>query len=152
MTRHHPDLGSASDWLNQISHAARSIGSTTQIWVMTHHQYGISAFVSQTSFGGETSGSVVKCRLFSQAIENSKRISSHPLSSLGGQNKDTSAASQTLPTVIRSRLRCRPHIVVRLGTSLDPSAYAICFWWSCAEEFWGRDWTGNPLLEGGSRK
>ena len=152
MTRHHPDLGSASDWLNQISHAARPIGSTTQIWVMTHHQYGISAFVSQTSFGGETSGSVVKCRLFSQAIENSKRISSHPLSSLGGQNKDTSAASQTLPTVIRSRLRCRPHIVVRLGTSLDPSAYAICFWWSCAEELWGRDWTGNPLLEGGSRK
>ena len=30
-------------------------------------QYGISALVSQTSFGGETSGSVVKCRLFSQA-------------------------------------------------------------------------------------
>ena len=109
---------------------------TTQIWVMTHHQYGISAFVSQTSFGGETT----------QAIENSKRISSHPLSSLGAQNKDTSAAPQTLLTVIRSRLRCRPHIVVRLGTNLDPSAYAICFWWSCAEEFWGRDWTGNPLL------
>ena len=152
MTRHHPDLGSASDWLNQISHAARPIGSTPQIWVMTHHQYGISAFVSQTSFGGETSGSVVKCRLFSQATENSKRISSHLLSSLGAQNKDTSAASQTLPTVIRSSLRCRRHIVVRLETNLDPSAYAICFWWSCAEEFWGRDWTGNPLLEGGSRK
>ena len=122
------------------------------VGIETRCQYGISAFVSQTSFGGETSGSVVKCRLFSQAIENSKRFSSHPLSSLGAQNKDTSAASQTLPTVIRSRLRCRPHIVVRLGTSLDPSAYAICFWWSCAEEFWGRDWTGNPLLEGGSRK
>ena len=125
MTRHHPDLGSASDWLNQISHAARPIRSTTQIWVMTHHQYGISAFVSQTSFGGETSGSVIKCRLFSQAIENSKRISSHPFSSLGAQNKDTSAASQTLLTVIRSRLRCRPHIVVRLGTNLDPSAYEV---------------------------
>ena len=35
---------------------------------MTRHQYGISALVSQTSFGGETSGSVAKCRLFSQAI------------------------------------------------------------------------------------
>ena len=34
---------------------------------MTRHQYGISALVSQTSFGGETSGNVVKCRLFSQA-------------------------------------------------------------------------------------
>ena len=34
---------------------------------MTCHQYGISALVSQTSFSGETSGSVTKCRLFSQA-------------------------------------------------------------------------------------
>ena len=31
MTRHYPDLGIASDWLNQISHAARPIRSTTQI-------------------------------------------------------------------------------------------------------------------------
>ena len=61
MTPHYPDLGSASDWLNQISHAARPIRSTIQIWVVTRHQYGISAVVSQTSFGGET-----KCRLFSQ--------------------------------------------------------------------------------------
>ena len=30
------------------------------------HQYGISALVSQTSFGGKTIGSVAKCRLFSQ--------------------------------------------------------------------------------------
>ena len=67
MTRHYPDLGSASDWLNQISHAARPIRSTTQIWVVTRHQYGISALVSQTSFGGETSGSVAQSGLFSQA-------------------------------------------------------------------------------------
>ena len=61
------DLGSACDWLNQISHTARPIRSTTQIWLVTHHQYGISALVSQTSFGGETSDSVAKCRLFSPA-------------------------------------------------------------------------------------
>ena len=69
MTRHYPDLGSASDWLNQISHAARPIRSTNQIWVVTRQQCGISALVSnsQTSFGGETRGSVAKCRLFSQA-------------------------------------------------------------------------------------
>ena len=67
MTRHYPHLGSASDWLNQISHAARPIRSPTKIWVVTLHQCGISALVSQTSFGGETSGSVAKCRLFSQA-------------------------------------------------------------------------------------
>ena len=56
MTRHYPDLGSASDWFNQISLAARPIRSTTQILVVTRHQYGISALVSQTSLGGETSG------------------------------------------------------------------------------------------------
>ena len=67
MTAHYPDLGCASDWLNQISHTAQPIRSTTQIWVVMCHQYGISALVSQTSFGGETSGSVAKCQLFSQA-------------------------------------------------------------------------------------
>ena len=67
MTRHYPDLGNASDWLNQISHAARPIRNTTQIWEVTSHQYGITALFSQTSFGGETSGSVAKCRLFSRA-------------------------------------------------------------------------------------
>ena len=67
MTRHYRDVGSASDWLNQISHAAWPIRSTTQICVVTRHQYGISAHVSQTSLCGETSGSVAKCRLFSQA-------------------------------------------------------------------------------------
>ena len=39
---------------------------------MMHHQYGISALFSQMSFGRETSGSVAKCGLFSQAIEKSK--------------------------------------------------------------------------------
>ena len=67
MTRQYPDLGSASDWLKLISHAARPIRSTTQFWVEARNQYGISALVSQTSFGGKTSGSVAKCRLFSQA-------------------------------------------------------------------------------------
>ena len=38
------------------------IRSTTQIGLVTRHQYEISAFVSQTSSGG-----VAKCQLFSQA-------------------------------------------------------------------------------------
>ena len=42
------------------------IRSSTQIWVVTRHQYGISTLVFQTSFGEETIGSVAKCRL--QAI------------------------------------------------------------------------------------
>ena len=66
MTRHYSDLGSASDWLKQISHAAQPIRSTTQIWGEMRHQYGISALVSQTSFRGQISGGVAKCRLFSQ--------------------------------------------------------------------------------------
>ena len=64
------DLGSASDWLKQISQVAQHdqyIRRTTQIWVVMRHQYEISALVSQMSICGETSGGVTKCRLFSQA-------------------------------------------------------------------------------------
>ena len=68
MTRHYPDLGSASDWSCRLVNLIQLIRSTTQIWVVSSHQYGISALVSRTSFGGETSGSVAKSRLFSQAI------------------------------------------------------------------------------------
>ena len=55
------------DSVKKILHLARPIRSTIQIWVVTSHQYGISALVSQTSFRGETVGDVVKYRLFSQA-------------------------------------------------------------------------------------
>ena len=40
--------------------------------VAAHHQYEISALFSQTSFGGEASDSVAKCRLFSQAISKAE--------------------------------------------------------------------------------
>ena len=70
MTRHYPDLGGDSDWLNRISHLTRPIRITAQIWLVTRHQSGISALVSQKSFGGENSGRVAKCRLFSQANYN----------------------------------------------------------------------------------
>ena len=68
MTRHYPDLGSASDWSCRVGNLIQPIRSTSQIWVVTRHQYEISALVSRTSFGGETSSSVAKCWLFSQAI------------------------------------------------------------------------------------
>ena len=67
MTRHYPDLGSASDWSYTEVNLLQPIRSTTQIWIMTRRQYGISELVSQTSFRGETSGGAVKCRRFSQA-------------------------------------------------------------------------------------
>ena len=47
-------------------------GACTCVWVVTRHHYGISALVSQTSFPGETSGGVAKCRLFSQAVRLSR--------------------------------------------------------------------------------
>ena len=43
------------------------IRSTTQVLVVMRHQCGISALVSQTSFGGETRSNIAKCQLFSQA-------------------------------------------------------------------------------------
>ena len=46
MTRHNPDLGSASDWVKQISHTAPSI-----LPILRRS----SALVSQTLFRGETS-------------------------------------------------------------------------------------------------
>ena len=65
---HYQDLGSASDWSCHLGNLIQPTRNTTLIWVVTCHQYGISALVSQTSFGGETRGSsVAKCWLFSQA-------------------------------------------------------------------------------------
>ena len=61
------DLGSASDWLKQISQVAQHDQYISQIWVVMRHQYEISVLVSQMSICGETSCGVTKCRLFSQA-------------------------------------------------------------------------------------
>ena len=72
MTRHWPDLGSVSDWTCCEGNLLQPIRNTTQIWVVTRHQYGISALVSLTSFLGETDGGVAKCRLFSQAMATCK--------------------------------------------------------------------------------
>ena len=69
MSRHYPDLGSAFDWSCRVGNLMQPIRSTTQIWVVTRHHYAISALVSQISLGGETSGSVAKCRLFLRLVE-----------------------------------------------------------------------------------
>ena len=47
MTRHYPDLGFASDW---SCRASTNQMHYPNIWVLTLHQWGISALVSQTSF------------------------------------------------------------------------------------------------------
>ena len=64
------DLGSASDWSCCLGYLLQPIRSTTQIWVVTRHQYGISVLISQMSFLRGNSGGIVKWQLFSQAIVN----------------------------------------------------------------------------------
>ena len=66
-----PDLGSASDWLCHKGNLLQLIRNTTQAWVVTRRQYGISTLIFQMAFRGETSGGAVKGQLFlvfSQAI------------------------------------------------------------------------------------
>ena len=68
MTRHYQDLGSASDWLKKISFAAQPIRSTTQIWIVTHHQYGISTYSRFSDvISWENQWCFVKYRLLSRA-------------------------------------------------------------------------------------
>ena len=62
------------------------------MWLVTRHQYGISALVSQTSFRGETSGGVAKCRLFAQATFST--------SLLFRSFKATCKREQQLPTLL----------------------------------------------------
>ena len=56
---------SASDW---FTNQALPVTSGCMV---KRHRNGISELLSQTSFGRETSGSVAKCRLFSQARQTS---------------------------------------------------------------------------------
>ena len=62
-----PRWGCASDWSCHERNLLHPLGRTTQIWVLTRHQYEISARVSLTSFRRETGSGVTKCRLFTQA-------------------------------------------------------------------------------------
>ena len=61
----YPDLGSASDWLNQISHVARTIRSTTQIWVVNVISMEFLLLFLRRHL--ETISSIAKCRPFFQA-------------------------------------------------------------------------------------
>ena len=53
MTRHNPDLGFTSDWSCSVGNLLQPIRSTTQIWVVTRHQYGSCALVSRRYFAGK---------------------------------------------------------------------------------------------------
>ena len=67
MTRHYLDLGSASDWSYRVGNFLQPIKSTTQIWGSdTSSVWNFCARFSDV-IRGETSGGVVKYRLFPQA-------------------------------------------------------------------------------------
>ena len=57
MTRHYPDLGRVSDRSWRLGNLLQPIRSTTQTWLVTHHQYGFSALVSQIHFARKPVGS-----------------------------------------------------------------------------------------------
>lgn len=59
-----PDLGSASDWLCHKGNLLQPIRNTTQAWVVTRRQYGISTLIFEVAFQGETSGGATKGQLF----------------------------------------------------------------------------------------
>ena len=107
MTHHFPDLGSASDWLNQISHAGQPIRSSTKIWVVTRLQYGISVLVSHMSFGEETTSSVVKRRLcFLRLLQTGPRTRMPALLPKHNYNK-SQITFVTQATITAYWLKCR---------------------------------------------
>ena len=54
MTCHCPDPSGASEWSCRVGNFVQPIRSTTQVLVVMRHQHGISAFVPDMSFRGET--------------------------------------------------------------------------------------------------
>ena len=40
-----PNIGGASDWPCQVGNLLQPTRSTTKVWVVTHHQHGISALI-----------------------------------------------------------------------------------------------------------
>ena len=112
ITSDNPDLGSASDWSCREGNLLHLIRSTTQIWVVTRHQYGISAIVPETSFRGKVSDCVTKCRLFSQAISNADSAHSQFQTKEG---KKPFAAAHTYITLTR---QCLPPSLLPPGFQL----------------------------------
>ena len=67
ITCHCPDVSSVFNWSCHVGNLLQPIRSTTQIWEVTRHQYGVFALVPQTWFRGKTNSGVAECRRFSWA-------------------------------------------------------------------------------------
>ena len=113
---------------------------------MTRHQYGISALVSQTSFGGETRGSIAKFQLFSQASSlynnlDSESSPDHLQSStsplLLSHCSCSAGCSTKRCSCVRENIKCQDcrcgapcknplNIMVEFGVDLDKATSDIC--------------------------
>ena len=113
---------------------------------MTRHQYGISALVSQTSFGGETRGSIAKCQLFSQATSlynnlDSESSPDHLQSStsplLLSHCSCSAGCSTKRCSCVRENIKCQDcrcgapcknplNIMAEFGVDLDKATSDIC--------------------------
>ena len=73
---HIDDISLAKIWLVLLIGWCKSSSShdqsEAQIWVVMHHQYGVSAPFPQVSFHGETSTGIAKCWLIYQPDQRSK--------------------------------------------------------------------------------
>ena len=68
-----------SDWSCREGNLLQPIKSTAQIWIVTRHQYGISALIPQTLFAGEP---VVALRNVGRFLRLVKASSPHAISLL----------------------------------------------------------------------
>ena len=113
---------------------------------MTRHQYGISALVSQTSFGGETRGSIAKCQLFSKATSlynnlDSESSPDHLQSStsplLLSHCSCSAGCSTKRCSCVRENIKCQDcrcgapcknplNIMAEFGVDLDKATSDIC--------------------------
>ena len=81
MIHYYPDLGSTSDWLCHVWYLLQPIKSTTQTWVVTCHQYGISALISQMPLPTKCclSSPATKQHLFSQRLQSGSWMLKGPI-------------------------------------------------------------------------
>ena len=103
--------------------------STTQIWVVTRHQYGISAPVFHTLFRGETTSGVAKWRLFSQAIERREREVPNEILSLfnlSSPSVDKREATHLYLDIIQSFLKCREDLGGKTASHSNGEFSAVC--------------------------
>ena len=75
MTRHYADLSRASDWSSRVGNLIQPIRSTTQMSSVWNFCVRFSNVIRH---GGETSGSIAKCQLFSQANGSRKKKNKQP--------------------------------------------------------------------------